>query len=421
MRSTHTKLHRFDPYQHPKWLEYRNRQTPDTDTVRSEDEYYENQAYAVTRRQGYYFFDPPRRDSEMVRENEAFHQDVTGIRETQSLPIIPDGSYIPQIQTISPSPSAAGLPPSNIIHPARLKMIMEEETRSGPSTSRALSGPANVPSLIITQPDMPVVSRAATTADMNTLGEQARVQPRLASGAQRLLEGPPAMDRTLTPVNGLLTGAPNRTLQATHLTQTPLTQALAAKNPRVIERVLAALNQSMKSASGRCDQEEISRLTIERKAVRQVLRELNAKRNLNGGPGWIRMTRAAAPAIQSPPNGGGQANGNSTPASVSIERGPEEILIEVISQIGQSARKLAALEQILNVGNKSTAVEGLSMALVGTARELLMQAEEVTGYARSQERRMTGGQPVGGQRLLADDAAFPGYAAEYDSDGAIDE
>lgn len=227
------------------------------------------------------------------------------------------------------------------------------------------------------------------------------------------------MDRTAAPVNGPFMRVTTRELQAPVLAQSLLAQAQAATKRRDIESILATLKARLKHANMQSDRLEVCRLSIERQDVRQVLHEFNTERNPKEMPS---RTQAAAPAIEAPPSVSGQANANNIHASASSEQGPEEILIEAISQIGQLRRKVADLEGILNVENMSTAAEGLSMALVGTARELLMQTKEVTGYARSQERRMAGGQRGGGQRgggqrLLTeyDDE----YDEEYDSDSGI--
>ncbi|KAL8933171.1 MAG: hypothetical protein Q9216_006489 [Gyalolechia sp. 2 TL-2023] len=400
-RSPREKAHRFNPYDRSEQLPHRNQRILNVEPVRSGYEVRQDQAYAVTSHNGKYYLNRPHGYFDLIQEDQAFHDNIARIRQTLLPADVPDESCRrrdPRIRTVSPSPSAAGLSTPNHVDSTRLRMNKEEETLSDLSTSCALPVPANLSAPATTRPDMPVVSQAPTVADKKSLGEQPKEHSRPAVGTRRLLEGPKAVDSAAAPVGGPPARVDTGTVESQAPTPTPLARAQAAKQIVDIERILANLNKLSAYARSHRNQQEIDYLDAQRRDIRQVLHDFIARRNIKQTPAQMQIAHLAAPTTQAGPNVGGQGKNRSNHAVTLTEKGAEEILLEAVSGIGQLAKTVAALEDSLKGENHNTTVQGLSMALVGAATELLRQTKEVTGYARNNERRIAGGQRSGGQR-----------------------
>ncbi|KAL8720743.1 MAG: hypothetical protein Q9225_002444 [Loekoesia sp. 1 TL-2023] len=402
----HKHTDRYDPYHHSKWAQYRNPQVQDTSTAFSEHSSYQDQSYTSSQVNGQYYFDPPYQAFSNAQEEAAFRTDIVRLREEEPLKVASNSQHdqrAARIFTISPSPSTTEQSSVNLIDPSRFKI-----TENSPE-KRLFEG----------SPEFRANPRSML-APPRRLKREEKDMPANAN-----LSMLPPRANPMNPKYGCPVVQPSQVFQVSSRLANPTvknsTRSLAAMTQQEMEGILVSLKIKMKMAQAKDNRIEFACLKDERDKVSLQLQQYTEERRRQNQKkkalhsmvltqGTKQPEQPAGPVPQSLAVSNGEAVEKSLNRPRQTLKDDTEVIADLVVHFGRLTERVANLEKSFSLGTRSGRIEGLGIALVASARELLSKTEEVTG--KSSEREHDNQHLLKMQNAEAKEDAFPCYDEE---------
>lgn len=200
-------------------------------------------------------------------------------------------------------------------------------------------------------------------------------------------------------------------------------RSLAAMTQQEMEGMLVSLKIKMKMAQAKDNRIEFAGLKDERDRVSLQLQKYTEERRRQNQKKKALHSMILIQGTKQPEQPGGPVSqslgvSNGEAVEKSLNRPDQtlkddtEIIADLVVHFGRLTKKVANLEESFSLGTRSGRIEGLGIALVASARELLSKTEEVTG--KSSEREHDNQHLLEMHNTEAKEDAFPCYDEERD-------
>ncbi|KAL8830048.1 MAG: hypothetical protein Q9170_005910 [Blastenia crenularia] len=403
MRSMHKHSDRYEPYSHPKLLQSPEPRMQDASTYvvqpPSRQQHIDD---IVSQPQAVYYFDPPVLPFSNAEEEQSFHDKIAQLRQNKALS--PGGAsathgddLTAHASTITRPQCDAQQPAPSFIHPTRLQLM--EEDPAYLSIDELVQEYAPEPQTH-TRP-VPTKPSGVSTERRGSSG-----LPWSRGLAQsRDLARPIKQEKNDVPANPNLVPLSLKTSKPVQLPPRPPppspthhSQPLNEMSMQDVQAWIVSLKGKLKIAVEQKDQRKINKLAAEKIRANERYYLMTEERRR------IKLI-GKQPIPTFPPSllkGGSQPERPNSPAKDATTP-----ITEFLVQFGALTRKVAGSKGAFSAEMRSAAMDGLGIALVACAEELLAEAERVTGKPRAKERAR--------QEIEAEENIFPSYM-EYDTD-----